>query len=123
HEKPILERLPFYFTPPTAIDAVIPDPTLDKLTGTEPNAKVLAKAEASTKRRSSTSARTSSQSTKCRKSTITNDASGSSRRQLFDESSAEEDDDDDEDIDDDDCTKILHVTTIRSAAQFLSRGN
>ncbi|GJU78685.1 hypothetical protein Tco_1275755 [Tanacetum coccineum] len=63
HEKPILERLPFYFTPPTAIDAVIPDPTLDKLTGTEPNAKVLAKAEASTKRRSSTSARTSSQST------------------------------------------------------------
>nr|GEW74998.1 hypothetical protein [Tanacetum cinerariifolium] len=49
HEKPILKRLPFYFTPPTAIDVVIHDPTLDKLTGTEPNAKVLDKAEASTK--------------------------------------------------------------------------
>ncbi|GKB09471.1 hypothetical protein Tco_0837783 [Tanacetum coccineum] len=49
-----LQRLPFYCTPPAAIDAVIPDPTLEDLAVGTPSAKILAKAEASQKRKAST---------------------------------------------------------------------
>ncbi|GJZ16424.1 hypothetical protein Tco_0552101 [Tanacetum coccineum] len=53
--RPTLQRLPFYYTPPTAIDVVIPDPTLEDLAVGTPSAKILAKAKASQKRKASTS--------------------------------------------------------------------
>ncbi|GJR20067.1 hypothetical protein Tco_0968594 [Tanacetum coccineum] len=55
-----LQRLSFYCTPPTAADAVIPNPTLEDLAIGTPSSKILAKAEASQKRKASTSGATSS---------------------------------------------------------------
>ncbi|GKB46570.1 hypothetical protein Tco_0897323 [Tanacetum coccineum] len=52
---PTLLRLPFYCTPPADADAVIQAPTPEDLAAATPNTKVLAKAEASKKRRASTS--------------------------------------------------------------------
>ncbi|GJV87450.1 hypothetical protein Tco_1531388, partial [Tanacetum coccineum] len=52
--------LPFYCTPPTIIDVVIPDPTPEDLTASNTSAKVVAKAEASQKRKASTSGAASS---------------------------------------------------------------
>ncbi|GJY27671.1 hypothetical protein Tco_0403438 [Tanacetum coccineum] len=54
-----LQRLPFYCTPPAAADAVIPDPTPEDLTAGTPSSKILAKVEASQKRKASTSGATS----------------------------------------------------------------
>ncbi|GJU25832.1 hypothetical protein Tco_1164453 [Tanacetum coccineum] len=53
-------RLPIYYTLSDASYAVIPDPTLEDLTMGTPSAKILTKAEASQKRKSSTSGSTSS---------------------------------------------------------------
>nr|GFA25189.1 hypothetical protein [Tanacetum cinerariifolium] len=47
-------RLPFYYAPPAAPDAVIPRPTQEDLAAATPSTKVLAKAEASKKRTAST---------------------------------------------------------------------
>ncbi|GKE90484.1 hypothetical protein Tco_1567959, partial [Tanacetum coccineum] len=58
--RPTLQRLPFYCTPPAATDVVIPDPTLEDLAVATPSFKILAKAEASQKRKASTSCATSS---------------------------------------------------------------
>nr|GFA46068.1 ribonuclease H-like domain-containing protein [Tanacetum cinerariifolium] len=52
------QRLPFYCTPPTTVDAVIPNPTLEDLAIGTPSFKILAKAEASQKRKTSTSGAT-----------------------------------------------------------------
>ncbi|GKF70257.1 hypothetical protein Tco_0203314, partial [Tanacetum coccineum] len=49
---------PFIDTPPTAIDVVIPDPTLEDFAVGTPSAKILAKAKASQKRKASTSGAT-----------------------------------------------------------------
>ncbi|GJT00083.1 ycf3-interacting protein 1, chloroplastic [Tanacetum coccineum] len=46
-----LWRLPFYCTPHAATDVVIPDPTMEDLVVGTPSAKILAKAEASQKRK------------------------------------------------------------------------
>ncbi|GJZ57745.1 hypothetical protein Tco_0613239 [Tanacetum coccineum] len=48
-------RLPFYCTPPVAVDVAIPDPTLEDLATGTPSTKVLAKAEASKKQKASLS--------------------------------------------------------------------
>ncbi|GKB36380.1 hypothetical protein Tco_0881322 [Tanacetum coccineum] len=53
--RPTLQRLPFYCTPPAAADAVIPDPTPEDLVVGTPSAKILAKAKAFQKRKTSTS--------------------------------------------------------------------
>nr|GEV31511.1 hypothetical protein [Tanacetum cinerariifolium] len=53
-------RLPFYYTPPAAIDAAISNPTPDDLAVGNPSAKVVAKAKASQNRKASTSRATSS---------------------------------------------------------------
>ncbi|GJV43116.1 hypothetical protein Tco_1427652 [Tanacetum coccineum] len=58
---PTLLRLPFYCTPPADADAVIQAPTPEDLAAATPNTKVLAKAEASKKRRASTSGSASSE--------------------------------------------------------------
>nr|GEU66635.1 hypothetical protein [Tanacetum cinerariifolium] len=59
-----LQRLPFYCTPPATADAVILDPTSEDLTVGTPNSKILAKVEASHKRKASTSGATSSHAAK-----------------------------------------------------------
>nr|GEZ45466.1 hypothetical protein [Tanacetum cinerariifolium] len=55
-----LQRLPFYYTPPSVTDVVIPDPTLEDLAIGTPSSKILGKADASQKRKASTSGATSS---------------------------------------------------------------
>ncbi|GKB32152.1 hypothetical protein Tco_0871553 [Tanacetum coccineum] len=57
--RPTLQRLLFYYTS-AAADTVLPDPTLEDLAVGTPSAKILAKAEASQKRKASTSGATSS---------------------------------------------------------------
>ncbi|GJW01274.1 hypothetical protein Tco_1556525 [Tanacetum coccineum] len=52
--------LAFYYTPLTAANAAIPDPTLEDLAASTPSAKVLAKAEASMKQKVFTSGASSS---------------------------------------------------------------
>ncbi|GJY47839.1 hypothetical protein Tco_0437795 [Tanacetum coccineum] len=49
-----LQRLPFYCTPPANVDAIIPDPTLKDLAIGTSSSKILAKVEASQKRKPST---------------------------------------------------------------------
>ncbi|GJV32357.1 hypothetical protein Tco_1392757 [Tanacetum coccineum] len=66
--RPTLQRLPFYCTPPAAADAVIPDPTPEDLVVGTPSVKILAKNEASQKRKASTFGVTSSHVAKCTKS-------------------------------------------------------
>ncbi|GJW13242.1 phospholipase-like protein, partial [Tanacetum coccineum] len=88
-----LQRLPFYCTPPAAFDAAIPDPTPKDLATSNPSAKVIAKAEASQKRKASTSGPASSHVAK------------------------------QSDNDDDACYEIPIVTLIRSAAMVPSSGN
>nr|GFA18613.1 hypothetical protein [Tanacetum cinerariifolium] len=55
-----LQRLPFYCIPHPAVDDVISDPNLDDLAVGTHSAKILAKTEASQKRKASTSSATSS---------------------------------------------------------------
>ncbi|GJY71675.1 copia protein [Tanacetum coccineum] len=56
--RPTFKMNPFYCTPPVSADAVISDPTLEDLAVGTPNSKILAKAEASQKRKASTSGAT-----------------------------------------------------------------
>ncbi|GJT91782.1 hypothetical protein Tco_1080627 [Tanacetum coccineum] len=92
--RPTLQRFPIYCTPHAVADAVIPNPTLeDPVVGT-PSAKILAKAEASQKRKASTFGATSSHVAK-----RTSDG------------------------DDDACVEIPLVTPLRSAAVIPSLGN
>ncbi|GJY45788.1 hypothetical protein Tco_0434851 [Tanacetum coccineum] len=58
--RPTLLRLPFYCTPPAAVDATVLDPTPKYLTLGNPSTKVVVKGEASQKRKASTSGATSS---------------------------------------------------------------
>ncbi|GJX65503.1 hypothetical protein Tco_0299846, partial [Tanacetum coccineum] len=57
---PTLQRLPFYYTPPATTEAVIPDPTPKDLAVGTPSFMIVAKAEASQKRKASTSGAASS---------------------------------------------------------------
>ncbi|GKA59218.1 hypothetical protein Tco_0758531 [Tanacetum coccineum] len=52
--RPTLQRLPFYCTPLATADAVIPEPALKDLAISTPSSKIVAKAEASQKRKAST---------------------------------------------------------------------
>nr|GEY78811.1 hypothetical protein [Tanacetum cinerariifolium] len=52
--RPTFQRLPFYCTPNAAADSAILNPTLEELAVSNPSAKVIDKAEASQKRKSST---------------------------------------------------------------------
>ncbi|GJT60501.1 hypothetical protein Tco_1004034 [Tanacetum coccineum] len=92
--RPTLQRFPFYCTPPAVADAVIPNLTPEDLAVGTPSAKILAKAEASQKRKASTSCATSSHVAKC-----TSDG------------------------DDNACVKILLVTPLRSIVVIPSSRN
>nr|GEV93794.1 hypothetical protein [Tanacetum cinerariifolium] len=102
----------FYYTPAAAADVVIPTPTLKDLFAEAPNTKVLAKAEASKKRRASTSGSALSQVAKRTRSATTNFSRSSVRPNLFNDDSDDEESDDDPDA----CVKILLVTPICSVA-------
>ncbi|GKA83093.1 hypothetical protein Tco_0789841 [Tanacetum coccineum] len=91
--RPTLQRLPFYCTPPAAVDAGVSDPTPEDLAAGNPSVKVVAKAEASQKRYASISGAISSHVAK-----RTSD-------------------------DDDACVEIPLVTHIRSAVVIPSSRN
>nr|GEZ39522.1 hypothetical protein [Tanacetum cinerariifolium] len=101
----------FYYTP-AAADVVILTPTLKDLFAEAPNTKVLAKAEASKKRKASTSGSALSQVAKRTRSATTNFSRSSVRPNLFNDDSDDEESDDDHDA----CVKILLVTPICSVA-------
>ncbi|GKC07164.1 hypothetical protein Tco_0998774 [Tanacetum coccineum] len=96
--RPSLQRLPFYCTPPATADAVIPDPAPEDLAVGTPSSKIVAKAEASQKRKASTFGAASSHV-------------------------AKRDSDDESDGDDDACVEISLVTPLCSAAMIPSLGN
>ncbi|GKE76232.1 hypothetical protein Tco_1542352 [Tanacetum coccineum] len=68
--RPTLQRLPFYCTPHAAVDTVILDPSPADLAASKPSTKVLAKVEASQKRKASTYGATSSHVAKCTRSAL-----------------------------------------------------
>ncbi|GJR81178.1 hypothetical protein Tco_0151963 [Tanacetum coccineum] len=119
NKRPTLQRLLFYCTPPAAADVVIPNPTLEDLAVTTPNTKVLAKADASKKRRASTSWSSSSYVAKRNRFATTHSSSGSSRPNLFDEYIDDEESDDDPNA----CVEIPLITPIRSDATIPLGGN
>ncbi|GJR24716.1 hypothetical protein Tco_0973243 [Tanacetum coccineum] len=116
--RPTLQRLPFYCTPHAATDAVIPNLTLEDLAVGTPSSKILAKAEASQKRKASTSGATSSHVAKRTRSALAQSSSSTTRPSLF-----VGDSDDESDGDDDACFEILLVTPIRFATVIPSLGN
>nr|GEW98685.1 hypothetical protein [Tanacetum cinerariifolium] len=115
--RPTFQRLPFYCTPPTAADVVIPDPTPEDLAFGTPSSKIAAKAEASQKRKASTSGATSSHVDKRTRSVLAQSSGSTTRPSLF------VGDDDESDDDDDACVEILLVTTLRSTDAIPSSGN
>ncbi|GKA45602.1 hypothetical protein Tco_0738398, partial [Tanacetum coccineum] len=113
-----LQRLSFYCTPPAVADAVIPDPTPEDLAIGTPSSKILAKAEASQKRKATTSGATSSHVAKHTRSSLDQSFGSTTLPSLFMDNS-----DDGSDDDDDSCVKIPLVTPIRSATVIPSSGN
>ncbi|GKD26152.1 hypothetical protein Tco_1232366, partial [Tanacetum coccineum] len=113
-----LQRLPFYYTPPAAADAAIPNPTLYDLAVGTPSSKILAKAEASHKPKASTSGATLSHVAKRTRSALAQMSGSTTRPSLF-----VGDSDDKSDGDDDACVKIPLVTPYYSAAVIPSSGN
>nr|GEW08593.1 hypothetical protein [Tanacetum cinerariifolium] len=113
-----LQRLPFYCTPPATADIFIPDPTLKDLAADTPNSKILAKAEASQKRKASTSGATSGHVANRTSSALAQLSGSTTRPNLF-----VGDSDDESDGDDDACVEIPLVTPFRSAAVTPSSGN
>ncbi|GJT35352.1 hypothetical protein Tco_0925771 [Tanacetum coccineum] len=81
--RPTLQRLPFYCTPPAAADVVIPEPApMDLAVGT-PSSKIVAKAEASQKRKASTSGAASSHVAKRTRSSLAQSSGSTTRSSLF----------------------------------------
>ncbi|GJY99941.1 hypothetical protein Tco_0517371 [Tanacetum coccineum] len=113
-------RLPFYYTPSVAPDVVISGPTKEDLAAATPSTKVLAKSEASKKRRASTSGAASSQIAKRTRSAMAHSSGSSARPNLFDDN---DNDGEESDDDDDGCVKIFLITPIRFAATILVGGN
>ncbi|GJW83924.1 hypothetical protein Tco_0157069 [Tanacetum coccineum] len=113
-----LQRIPFYCTSSAAVDVVIPNPTLEDLVVGTPSSNILAKAEASHKRKASTSSTTSSHVAKCTRSALAQSSSSTTRPSLF-----VGDYDDESDGDDDACVEIPLVTPLRSAAVISSLRN
>ncbi|GKE02071.1 hypothetical protein Tco_1390054 [Tanacetum coccineum] len=114
--RPTLQRLPFYCTSPTAVDAAMPNPTLEDLAAGNPSAKVVAKAEASQKRKASTSGATSSHVSKRTRSSLAQSSSSTTHPNLFAKNS-------DNKSDDDACVEISLVTPIHFAVVIPSSGN
>ncbi|GJU24349.1 hypothetical protein Tco_1162970 [Tanacetum coccineum] len=92
--RPTLQRLPFYYTPHAAIDAAVPDPTQEDLAVGNPSAKVVAKAEASQKRKASTFGATSSHVAKHIRPALAQSSGSTTRPNLFAKNSDDESDDD-----------------------------
>nr|GEU69533.1 hypothetical protein [Tanacetum cinerariifolium] len=113
-----LQRLPFYSTPPAAVDAIILDATLEDLVVVTPSSRILAEAEASQKRKASTSGATSSHVAKRSRSALAQSSGSTTRPSLFVDNS-----DDGSDDDDDACDEILLVTLVRSATVIPSSRN
>ncbi|GJX69466.1 hypothetical protein Tco_0305193 [Tanacetum coccineum] len=106
----------FLCLPEWIADAVIPNPTLEDLAAVTPSSKILAKAEASQKRKASTSGAASSHVAKRTRSTLAQSSGSTTRPSLFAG-------DDDASDDDDACVEIPLVTHLRSAAVIPSSGN
>ncbi|GKB41004.1 putative nucleotidyltransferase, ribonuclease H [Tanacetum coccineum] len=111
-----LQRLPFYCTPPATADVVILDPTSEDLVAGTPSSKILDKAEASQKRKASTSGATSGHVAKLTRSALAQSSGSTTRHNLFIGGSKSDDDDDS-------CVEIPLVTPLRSAAVIPSSGN
>nr|GEX31806.1 hypothetical protein [Tanacetum cinerariifolium] len=88
-----LQRLPFYCTPPAVAYAVIPDPTPRDLAVGTPSSKIVAKAEASQKRKASTSGATLSYVAKRTRSALAQSFGSTTRPSLFVGDDDESDDD------------------------------
>ncbi|GKE49877.1 hypothetical protein Tco_1481135 [Tanacetum coccineum] len=116
--RPTLQRLPFYCTPPAAVDAVILNPTLEDLVIGTPSSKILVKAEASQKQKASTFGATSSHVAKRTRSALAQSSGSTTRPSLF-----MGDSDDESDGDDDACVEIPLVNPLRSAAVIPSSRN
>ncbi|GJV34817.1 hypothetical protein Tco_1407294 [Tanacetum coccineum] len=115
--RPTLQRLPFYYTPLAVVDSTISDPTPGDLATGTPSAKVMAKAEASKKRKASISGAALSHVTKRTRSVMSLSFKSTSRRNLFVGDNDEESDNDDA------CIEIPLITLIRSAITILAREN
>ncbi|GJU48300.1 hypothetical protein Tco_1217855 [Tanacetum coccineum] len=109
-----LQRLLFYCTPLAAADVVISNPTLEDLAVGTPSSKILAKAEASHKRKAFTSGSTSIHVAKRTRSALVQSSGSTTRPSLFVG---------DGDDDDDACVKIPLVSPLRSAAVIPFSGN
>ncbi|GKA46226.1 hypothetical protein Tco_0739109 [Tanacetum coccineum] len=109
-----LQRLPFYCTPPAAADVVILDPTLNDLVASTPSSNIVAKDEASQKRKASTSSATLSHVANCTRSALAQSSGSTTRPSLFVG--------DDDEIDDA-CVEITLITPLHSAAVIPSLGN
>ncbi|GKD87368.1 hypothetical protein Tco_1358522 [Tanacetum coccineum] len=107
-----LQKLPFYYTPPAVADVVILDPTLEDLAVGTPSSKIVAKAEASQKRKASTSGATLSHVAKRTRSALAQSFGSTTRPSLF-----VGDDDESDDDDDDACVEIPLVTPLCSAGK------
>ncbi|GJW37532.1 hypothetical protein Tco_0060452 [Tanacetum coccineum] len=112
------QRLPFYYTPLAMADVVISNPTPEDLAIGTPSSKIVAKAEASHKRKASTSGVASSHVAKCTRSALAQSSSSTTRPSLF-----VGDSDDESDGDDDACVEISLVTPLRSAVVIPPSGN
>nr|GEW09333.1 retrovirus-related Pol polyprotein from transposon TNT 1-94 [Tanacetum cinerariifolium] len=105
--RPTLQRLLFYCTPPAAADAVISDPTPEDLAVGTPSSKILANAEASQKRKATTSGATSSHVVKRTSSALAQSSDSTTLPSLFVDNS------DDGSDDDDDVVDINHYTDAK----------
>ncbi|GJT47797.1 hypothetical protein Tco_0973954 [Tanacetum coccineum] len=116
--RPTLQRLPFYCTPLAAADAVIPELAPEDLVIGTPSSKIVAKAEATQKRKASTSGAASSHVAKCTRSALAQSSGSITRPSLF-----VGDSDDESDGDDDSCVEIPLVTPLCSADVIPPSGN
>ncbi|GJY87893.1 hypothetical protein Tco_0502521 [Tanacetum coccineum] len=116
--RPTLKRLPFYCTPPAAVDAVILNHTLEDLVVGTPSSKILVKAEASQKQKASTFGATLSHVAKRTRSALAQSSGSTTRPSLF-----MCDSDDESDGDDDACVEISLLNPLRSAAVIPSSRN
>ncbi|GKA28060.1 integrase, catalytic region, zinc finger, CCHC-type containing protein [Tanacetum coccineum] len=115
--RPTLQRLPFYCTHVATIDVAVPDPTPEELAVSNPSAKVIAKDEASQKRKASTSGFASSHVSKRTRSAAAQSSGSTTHPNFFADDSVAESDDDDA------CYEIPIVTSIRPTAMIPPSGN
>nr|GEW83402.1 copia protein [Tanacetum cinerariifolium] len=121
--RPTLQRLSFYCTPPATVDAIILIPTLEDLVVGTPSSNILAKAEASQKRKASTSGATLSHVAKRTRSAITQSPGSTTRPSLFMDNPDYESDDESDDDDGDACIEISLITPLCSVDVIPSSGN